>query len=311
MRAPTVDDFEMCADALGTLPELVEKDYYAIKLLKVFLEHGFKGYECQFGGGTCLGKAHIDTQRMSEDVDVKLIPSFEVKMESRSKQRAIKKQNAKLLVSLINEHSEYTISDVEPQFRDEYKSQAFYVTYPRRMRAYSDSIKPDLQLELTECLDLCPATTKSVSSIFTQFANVAPEIEHCRCVSLIWILAEKLISLLRRTAESSRDAAVKDDPFLIRHVYDIHLSLTHDIDNVKFKSLFEKVIAEDKQKYRLHTQFSENPMRELAVGLGCLSEDPKFEQRFHNFIGPLVYREQDVAWKEALASVQNLFKTLH
>ncbi|HAT9777555.1 TPA: hypothetical protein JBD69_16325 [Legionella pneumophila subsp. pneumophila] len=56
---PTI--FADVADALGIEePVLVEKDYYAIQLLKLLHSINDPGYSIIFAGGTCLSKAHIE-----------------------------------------------------------------------------------------------------------------------------------------------------------------------------------------------------------------------------------------------------------
>lgn len=63
------------ADALGiSSPAIVEKDYWATQLLKKISELTPKGYQLVLSGGTCLAKAHQNTFRMSEDIDIQMIP---------------------------------------------------------------------------------------------------------------------------------------------------------------------------------------------------------------------------------------------
>lgn len=69
--------FADVADALGIKnPVIVEKDYYAVQLIKELSSLSFEDYHLVFSGGTCLAKAHQNTYRMSEDIDFKLVPSI-------------------------------------------------------------------------------------------------------------------------------------------------------------------------------------------------------------------------------------------
>ncbi|MBL1276515.1 MAG: nucleotidyl transferase AbiEii/AbiGii toxin family protein [Ectothiorhodospiraceae bacterium] len=77
--------FTDVADALGIAhPAIVEKDYYAIQLLKLLSAVETPDYQLVFAGGTCLAKAHQNTYRMSEDIDIKLVPAEEILLKSRS-----------------------------------------------------------------------------------------------------------------------------------------------------------------------------------------------------------------------------------
>ncbi|PFG07937.1 nucleotidyl transferase AbiEii/AbiGii toxin family protein [Marinobacter sp. LV10MA510-1] len=63
------------ADALGIeRPAIVEKDYYAVQLLKLLATIKPIEFDLVFAGGTSLAKAHQNTYRMSEDIDIKLVP---------------------------------------------------------------------------------------------------------------------------------------------------------------------------------------------------------------------------------------------
>lgn len=63
------------ANALGLgNPAIVEKDYYVVQLLQHIVSLEFEYHNIVFSGGTALAKSQIKTHRMSEDVDLKLVP---------------------------------------------------------------------------------------------------------------------------------------------------------------------------------------------------------------------------------------------
>lgn len=67
--------FPDVADALGIdSPAIVEKDVYAVQLLSLLSELHSGTFELVFAGGTSLAKAQHKLFRMSEDIDIKLIP---------------------------------------------------------------------------------------------------------------------------------------------------------------------------------------------------------------------------------------------
>lgn len=101
---PTLDPtlFSDVADALGiSSPVLVEKDYYAVQLLNIINKLSFDGYQLVFAGGTCLAKAHKNTYRMSEDVDIKLVPSSEILAQSNTRQRQFRRYIHQAILSAI------------------------------------------------------------------------------------------------------------------------------------------------------------------------------------------------------------------
>ena len=67
-------DFAEVADALGlSAPAFAEKDYFVVQALKTISQVQSEPFEIIFAGGTCLTKAHEITNRMSEDVDLKVL----------------------------------------------------------------------------------------------------------------------------------------------------------------------------------------------------------------------------------------------
>lgn len=88
----TVDSslFLDIADALGiSSPAIVEKDYWATQLLKEISQLTPEGFQLVFSGGTCLAKAHQNTFRMSEDIDIKMIPNAATLAQSKNQQRQL------------------------------------------------------------------------------------------------------------------------------------------------------------------------------------------------------------------------------
>ena len=80
--------FTDVADVLSiSNPVIVEKDYYAVLLLKELSSLHCDDYQLVFAGGTCLTKVHQNTYRMSEDIDIKLVASNEALGKAHSLQR--------------------------------------------------------------------------------------------------------------------------------------------------------------------------------------------------------------------------------
>jgi predicted nucleotidyltransferase component of viral defense system len=67
--------FTEVADALGVdSVSIIEKDHYIVELLQILKSLTFGTHQLIFAGGTALAKAGIALNRMSEDVDIKLVP---------------------------------------------------------------------------------------------------------------------------------------------------------------------------------------------------------------------------------------------
>lgn len=94
--------FLAVADALNIeATSIIEKDYYVVELLRLLQPLKFETHDLVFTG-IALAKANIQLNRMSEDVDIKIVPKPNVEL-SRSKAKSIRKQlNQQLQEILLN-----------------------------------------------------------------------------------------------------------------------------------------------------------------------------------------------------------------
>ena len=69
------------------------------------------------------------------------------------------------------------------------------------------------------------------------------------------------------------------------------------------------MIAEDVARYgNQHQEFVKNPISELMYGLQMLAENKIYEDRFNQYVVPMIYGNIIVTWQEAF-SVFKLFST--
>jgi predicted nucleotidyltransferase component of viral defense system len=298
--------FADVADTLGIAhPAIVEKDYYAIQLLKLLSTLETPDYQLVFAGGTCLAKAHQNTYRMSENIDIKLVPTEEVSAESRTEQRRLRRELHGQLQALL-EGSELFSLVQAPGIQNEYRFQQFLIEYPTRHDTFK-ALRPHLQLELTESVLLQAPINASLCSLYAEVAKQEREVSNFVCVGLESTAAEKLVSLLRRTAARVRDVEKKDDPILIRHIYDLHLILAGKKNFEDIGVLVQQVIAIDVEQFgSQHPEFCEDPVAELRFGFEQLKQEPVHQQRYKDFIGPLVYHPDPVDWNTAFATLEKL-----
>ncbi|MBY0417518.1 MAG: nucleotidyl transferase AbiEii/AbiGii toxin family protein [Pararheinheimera sp.] len=307
MTLPEPLIFAEVADFLDiTDPAIVEKDYFLLQLLRLLSTTDTEGYKLVFAGGTCLAKVYKHTHRMSEDIDLKLVPDEATKQLSNSAQRTLRKRIHLNITNQLLSSGLFTQSQ-DAVIRNERRFFQLLLNYPNSYPS-SDTLRTHIQLELTESELLQPAAFHSVSSLYADVKKLAPEVEKFACVSLESTAAEKLISLLRRTALTARYAERPDDDQLIRHAYDLYQIQAELVGKAEFKQLIDVVIATDVAQFgEQHPEFRADPGSELLFGLAQL-EESKYAERYQRFIGPLVYHPQPVAWSEALKTVQLLTK---
>lgn len=80
--------FSEVADALGIESvAIVEKDHYIVELLQLLKPLVFDTHQLVFAGGTALAKSGVALNRMSEDVDIKLVPKDAFQALSRTQRK--------------------------------------------------------------------------------------------------------------------------------------------------------------------------------------------------------------------------------
>lgn len=302
--------FSDVADALGIAhPAIVEKDYYAIQLLRILSTLETPGYTLVFAGGTCLAKVHHNTWRMSEDIDIKLVPDEETLAHSRERQRQLRRELHQQIISLIQKSDTFTLKG-KPEKRNEGRFQQFLIEYPAHHDRF-DALRPHLQLELTESALFQNPVSSLLRSLYAEVAEQEHEVDQFVCVAVESTAAEKFVSLLRRTAAATRNPARADDPTLIRHIYDLHLIMERESNLAVIRDLVHQVIETDvKQFGNQHPEFRESPIAELWFGFEQFAQNPVHQQRYREFIGPLVYHPEPADWDAMFTNLQRMMEAI-
>lgn len=292
-------------------PAIPEKDYFVVKLLKVLNEIEAESHKFVFSGGTSLTKFNIKLNRMSEDVDIKIIPSDATLALSNSKAKKVRSTLRDHVIAQLNKSECFTVSMDNPKgyhSKDEYRYTEIEVRYPQNFQQ-APCLRPFIKLELIETALIGEIEDISISSLHNQVASLKPEIERFPTICLMTTQAEKLISMLRRTASLHRSPNVRaDDQALVRHVYDtyqLQQALNHDTKVLATQVAL--IIKLDVERYgNQHQEFVDNPIEELLLGLRLLEEEQKHEERYIEYVTPMVYQHA-LTWEDALAVFKTLF----
>lgn len=123
--------FAEAADALGIQnAAFVEKDYWAVKLLAAVSSIRPAGYQLVFCGGTCLAKAHINTQRMSEDIDMKMVPDEIGDAMSKAERKRARSEVASLIAKRLAQSGHFSLL-AAPAKQNRNRHQEFLIGYPK------------------------------------------------------------------------------------------------------------------------------------------------------------------------------------
>ena len=294
--------FAEAANALGIgVISIVEKDYYVVELLRVLQPLQFDSHQLVFSGGTALAKSGIGLNRMSEDVDINLLPAAGFSKNTRGQCRAIRKHIVSAVCESIEQSNLFRFDDEFPkETRDEYRYNCLSVRYPQEF-PQTPYLRPFIKLELVETEMFQAPQTRSITSLVFDVAQLGSPVNDFPLATLDSTRVEKLITVMRRTAARVRHAERDDDESLVRHIYD-HFKIT-EVSGMDIDPLIElaaATIAKDANRYgNQHSQMHEEPIAELRLGLGEIGKNPIYKERYEKFVIPMVFGETRVSWKQA------------
>jgi predicted nucleotidyltransferase component of viral defense system len=302
--------------ALGN-PAIIEKDYWVVALLAELVEVSSDYHQMVFSGGTALAKSNVKILRMSEDVDIKLIPNQAFDDLSRAKKKATRKKYINDIEQTITQSKRFTIE--ERSVRDEYRYVELELRYPQQF-SQAPCLRPIIKLELMETIPLLDVEPRRIQSLVSEMYKQPQEVSSFDCISIQATLVEKVISMLRRTMSVKRNSERKDDPTLVRHIYDVYCitkaeAQKEEIDCHALAPLFNTVLQEDIKRFgSQHTEFVAEPKQELQLGLQELEENPVFRERFKDFVTPMVFNTEppdfDTCFASFKSKAESLIKTI-
>ena len=290
-------------------PAIIEKDYWVVTLLAELAKVSPEHHQMVFSGGTALAKSNVKILRMSEDVDIKLIPNQAFDELSRAKKKAARKACVNEIEQAITQSERFTVET--RSVRDEYRYVEFELKYPQQF-SQAPCLRPIIKLELIETIPLLDVESRSIQSLVAELYQQPHEVSAFDCVSVYATLVEKVISMLRRTMSVKRNTERSDDVALVRHIYDVHCITKLSMPVIaSIGGLFKTVLEEDIARFgNQHAEFVANPKQELLLGLKELEENPIFRQRFQDFVTPMVFNTEPHDFDTCFASFKRIAASL-
>lgn len=288
-------------------PGIFEKDLLITEVLRTVVAVDSDGIQLVFCGGTCLSKAHGLIERMSEDIDFKLVLPQGLSRSARS--RLLSQFKKRLAAVLVD--AGFAVPANEIIARDENSYVSLNLHYESRFAPVA-SLRPEIKVELNARPPVLPTSPLPIASMLDVLIQAPRTDFHVECIGVEETLAEKVLSFLRRTAEARAGRNRADyDNRLVRHLYDVRaiargrerLALPHEH--------FAALVAGDATQFRnQYPEFEEDPVGQMRVVLDALHhEADAFERDYLRFVDELVFGEP-VTFAEARAVFIELAESL-
>ncbi len=248
------------------------------------------GFELIFSGGTSLSQGWGVIERISEDVDFRVIaPEFPSK---NSKSKALSGLKVELGRALRGAGFEI---DGEIDGRDSNRYIRANVMYESAFTADTPSLRPYIKVELMGVDRPFSIEYREVKDILERHeVGDRSAAQPIPMVSLPDIVSDKVISYLRRTAEhkANPELAYRYDPRLVRHLYDVHRIVDANPSVIgKATPIFAGTLVQEAQQYggQKFPVFRERPLSVLRDELGLLANDAEARKNYAVFVNDLVY----------------------
>lgn len=294
MKTITTQEHDLIISAIGEgatelAAGVLEKDLLLSEVLRTAVTLDCDDVQLVFCGGTCLSKAHGLIQRMSEDIDFKLVVPEGLSRSARS--RLFSQLKKRLAIALSDAGFQVPADEVVARDGNNYVSLNLH--YQSQFASVA-SLRPEIKVELIARSPLLATELQPIRSMLDHITQAPGPGLEVVCISVEETLAEKVLSFLRRTAEvRALPNRVEHDERLVRHLYDVQAILRGRSNVVLPNEHFAAMVASDAVQYRnQYPEFEQDPVGQMRVVLNALVEEAAvFERDYLQFVDALVFGE--------------------
>lgn len=238
-----------------------------------------------FQGGTALARAHHITQRMSEDIDVKIVSA---EKQSRGTYRRLRESVTDALLAAGFEFDPANTEHRKTMWEAEY---VLYRLPYKGVTTPHAELRSSIKIEVSAWPQRRTPIERSVASFLSEAFKRPPEILAIATSNLDENAAEKFVALTRRAGAQLAGLREKRDPTLVRHIYDLHLLEKH-LDPAEVTGLTAVIMQEDAEtRGNLFPAYQQDPMRETLRAVEGIIADPHFAIEYASFVQSMVYGE--------------------
>lgn len=250
-----------------------------------------------FAGGTCLSKAHGLIERMSEDIDIKVMleevpEGYVLQKGNRGRLKDLQQEVERCLTEMGFEFVAHDDNE-NPVLRDSRRYYCLLVSYAAHFQDVSGMLRPQLKLELIHRPPLLSGEKREMGYMLDQFVpRQTPYRFSMTCITVAETLAEKALSLLRRCAWNwDGHQRGEFDTALVRHIYDVWRIAQSQPDAIEPAcQIFAALVQKDMEEFKgQHPEFDQAPYRVLRRTLAFAANHEGLKANFEQRLKPLLY----------------------
>ena len=289
---------------LGLPADFIRKDYFVTKAIRLLTGVQDDYFELIFQGGTSLSKGYCLINRLSEDIDFRvLLKNSASKLGKDAKRRQLRSFRYSLIDALVSGGFVINPENVKVFYEGRYMS----------IRASFEGggglsyLKPHIAIDcfLGE-LELEPQVKDISSMVKVYLGNESDHIFFpVPCVALDETAAEKWVALIRRVAGAARKER-DSDKHLVRHLYDLYQLSDKKCLSDKYYLVIEKVLQKEQAMFELHASEANDLLSNSKLALQDLRGNPKWEEHWNFFLEQMVYHPDKPTFERAMVVVEGL-----
>lgn len=262
-------------------PALVEKDWFVVRALTAIHDLEVDGLTLAFGGGTALGRAYRLLERMSEDIDLRIVGRENPPRGALQRLRHKVTERLKVAGFTVEGHVSVKQSDR-------------YVRYdlPYEPIAKGDGVlRPEIKIEIA-AFPICTAPDRrSVSSFVAEASGTDAEASEVACVRLVETAADKFVALGRRGGFALSGLGPLDTT-LVRHVYDLSRMDGHYDADEAVAIAIRTMTAEAESRADDYPAYRGDPRAETLRVFELMYKDDEFAECYAKLLDDMVYGEK-------------------
>lgn len=259
------------------------------------------GTRLAFSGGTSLSKGYGLIQRFSEDLD------FKVLLPKGNIARAARRAYRDAFVSAIRGAGQWALPETNITVGNESRFFRCDIQYPV-LFDLAPALRPNIKLEVSFVSPALPVETRSLRSFVAQARQEEPEVPSIACIVPAETAADKLSALTWRVLARSRSDE-KDDPTLVRHLYDLAALESHAARDGRFPTLLGELLVADANRGRPSPEIlAMSPTQRLMAALETLASDSEYPAEYERYVRAMSYADdgRTPSFDVALAAARRL-----
>jgi predicted nucleotidyltransferase component of viral defense system len=264
---------------------LVEKDWLVVRALAAIAAADKGPFQLVFQGGTALSRAHRVIERMSEDIDIKIVS------EGPPPRPALRRLRETITGELHK--AGFTFDPKNPDhLKSNYESRYTLYRLPYEpMAAGQGTLRPEIQIETSVWPMRRPPIELSVISFVAEAFKRPPEVAAIACAAIVETAAEKFVGVTRRAGAELAGVQRDRDPTLVRHIYDLHVIREH-YDAADVAVLAREIMQADAETYgHQFPAYRDDPLAETLRAVAGIAADRDFAASYATFRRDMVYGE--------------------